>query len=270
MNRRTLLRAAALTASAIPLGARMTSPLPPAMFIAAHPDDELLAMGVAIAEHCAAGRDVHVLLLTDGGTTSARDAINGVTTSTWWGVKHTPAAEGYAPLSVQDCADARVREFTNSVRLLGAGYPGPLTIHRAQLQDGAVTQVAAESAILTVADAIAPGGAVHLKTHSWHVENHADHLAAGSAIKALAASDPARFAHPRYYVLSTYFSDPRLGAVADSFDYPTDSGVTQRVRNAIRAYAAWAPAQGLYAVGWHSVSGLFVTLDAQPRSLVHP
>ncbi len=55
--------------------------LPPALFVAAHPDDELLAMGVAVAEHVAAGRETHVLLLTDGGITSARDAINGDTVS---------------------------------------------------------------------------------------------------------------------------------------------------------------------------------------------
>jgi LmbE family N-acetylglucosaminyl deacetylase len=246
----------------------VTAPLPPALFIAAHPDDELLAMGVALAEHVAVGREVHLLWLTDGGTTSARNALNGTTTSSWWGILHNPAAEGYAPLSEADCAAARIREGVNAVNLLAT--PGTVTIHQAHLQDGAYTQGQVEAAVLTVADLIAPTSAVHLKTHSWLVDNHPDHLAAGNAVKHLAATLPARFAFPRYYVLSTYFADPRLAQVSDTFDNPTDAGISQRVRNACRAYGAWAPAQGLFAVGMHSVSGLFDTLTANPRSLVHP
>lgn len=251
-------------------GAAITAHLPPALFICAHPDDELLAMGVAVAEHVAYGRDVHVLWLTDGGTTSARHAINGTSVSTWWGVPHDPDAEGYAPLTVEDVAAARIREATNSVRLLASGYPGTLTLHRAQLQDGALTQLAAEVAILDVCNAIAAGSPVHLKTHTWVVDNHPHHVTAGMAVKALAAADPSRFAGPRYYVLSQYWSDPRLTTVADTFDNPTDAGITQRVCNAALAYSAWAPQQGLFAVGHHSVSGLFNTLVAQPRCLVHP
>ncbi len=268
-SRRVVLRGgtAMLAALAVPLGGWMSAPLPPALFVCAHPDDELLAMGVAVAEHVAAGRDTHLLWLTDGATTSARDSLNGVTVSSWWGIRHDPAAEGYAPLSEADIAAARIREGTNAVRLLAT--PGAVTIHRVEL-DAAYTQADAEAAILAVADSIAPGTAVQLKTHSHLVDNHPAHLAAGNAVKHLAATTPARFGNPRYYVLSQYFSDPRLAQVADTFDLPTDAGITQRVRNAARAYGAWAPAQGLYAVGMHSVSGLFDTLVANPRSLVHP
>ncbi|HEU5110200.1 MAG TPA: PIG-L family deacetylase [Micromonosporaceae bacterium] len=269
MRRRALL--AALAAAPLTAGRlTMAAPLPPALFVAAHPDDELLSMGVAIAEHVAFGRDVHVLWLTDGGTTSARNAINGTTTSSWWGVPHDPAAEGYAPLTVQDCAAARIREATNSVRLLATGHPAPITVHRAQLQDGAYTQFAAEAAIAAVADLIAPGAPVHLKTHSWLVDNHPDHLAAGGAAKALNTADPSRYPAVRYYVQSTYWADARLAQVADTFDLPTDAGITARVRAACRAYGAWAPAQGVYAVGMHSVSGLFNTLVADPKCKVHP
>ncbi len=250
----------------------MTGPLPPALFVAAHPDDETLAMGVAVAEHVAAGRDVHVLWLTDGGNTSARTAINGGATSAWWGVPHLPEAEGYTPLDLAGVAAARVRESGNAVRCLAS--PGTLTTHRAgyvsESMTQTFTQAEAQAAIVAVCDVIAPGGAVQLKGHTWLVDNHPDHLAVGGAIKALAAADPARFANPRFYVLSTYFADPRLSQVADQFDLPTDAGITARVRNACRAYGAWAPAQGLYAVGYHSVAGLFDTLVTTPRSLVHP
>lgn len=270
-SRRPVLKAAAAIPAALTLTAgrgAMTAPLPPALFVAAHPDDELLAMGVALAEHVAFGRDVHVLWLTDGGTTSARDALNGSSTSSWWGMLHHPAAEGYATLSEQDVADARIRESDNAVRLLAT--PGSVTVHRAHLPDGVYSQSDAQAAIVAVADLIAPGAAVHIKTHSHLVDNHPDHLAAGNAAKALNAADPTRYPAVRYYVLSTYWADARLSQVADSYDLPTDAGITQRVRNACRAYGAWAPQQGLFAVGMHSVSGLFAALDANPRSLVHP
>lgn len=245
----------------------MTAPLPPALFVAAHPDDETLAMGVAIAEHVTAGRDTHVLLLTDGGTTSARAAINGTTVSPWWGVTHDPAAEGYTALSEADCAAARIREAGNAIRALAS--PGTATVHRALLQDGAYTQGEVETAIVAVADLIAPGAPVHVKTHTWLVDNHPDHLAAGLAAKALNLAQPTRFPAIRYYVLSTYFADPRLAQVSDTFDYPTGATITAKVRNACKAYGAWAPPE-TYAVGQHSVSGLFTTLTGNPRSLVHP
>jgi LmbE family N-acetylglucosaminyl deacetylase len=243
--------------------------MPPALFVFAHPDDEVLAAGVAVAEHLAFGRDVHVLWLTDGGTTGARNALNGGAPAPWWGVVHQPAAEGYAPLSVADCAAARIREATNAVRLLGTGYPGPLTLHRAQLQDGAYTQVEAEGAIAAVADHIAAGAPVHVKVHTWLVDDHPDHIAAGRAAKALNAADPVRYPAVRYYVLPPYWSDARLSQVAETFDNPTDAGIAQRVRTACRAYGAWSPPH-TYAVGYHSVPTYFAAIDTNPKCMVHP
>ncbi len=249
----------------------MAAPLPPALFVAAHPDDELLGMGVAIAEHVAAGRDTHVLWLTDGGNTTARNAINGVGTSAWWGVVHDPAAEGYTPLTVEDCAAARVRESDTAAAVLAS--PGTVTTHRAGLTSQSLTQTfdqeQAQAAVLAVCDAIAPGGPVHLKGHSHLVDNHPDHLAVGGAVKALAAGDPARFPAVRYYVLPQYWADPRLSQVAASFDLPTDAGIAARVRNAARAYGAWAPQQGVFAVGYHSVNSLLDTVMATPKCLFH-
>ncbi len=244
----------------------MSAPSPPALFVCAHPDDELLAMGVAVAEHVAFGRDTHILWLTDGPGTAARAALNGDTISPWWGVRHDPVAEGYAFLSETDVAEARVREGVNAVNALAS--PGAVTIHRAGLR--AYPQADAEAAIVAVADLIAPGAPVQLKTHSWLVDNHPDHLAAGNAVKHLAASQPGRFGAPRYYVLSTYWSDARLSQVADTFDLPTDSTIAARVRNACRAYGAWAPQQGMFAVGYHSVPGLLDTAAATPKCKVHP
>lgn len=241
----------------------------PALFVAAHPDDETLAMGVAIAEHVAAGQDVHVLWLTAGTASGVRATLNGSGTSAWWGVQHDPAAEGYQPLSPATLGAARIEEGTAAVRCLAAGLPGTVTTHEAGLPDGAVTQAYAAGAILSVADAIAPGQPIRIKTHSHVVDDHPDHRAAGLAARALRTSDPGRFGDLRHYILPPYWSDSRLSQVSKAWDNPTDAGITARVRNAIRAYGAWSPALGSYAIGWHSVPDMLSTLDANPRCMQH-
>jgi len=221
-------------------------------------------MGVAIAEHVAAGRNTHVLWLTSGGGTGARNQINGDGTNAWWKVPHVPAAEGYDPLSLEDCAAARIREARNAIAALAT--PGTVGCHEAGIV-GAVTQAGATAAILAVADQIAPGAAVHVKTTSWLVDDHADHLAAGNAVKALAASGT-RFADPRYYVLPPYWTDSRLSQVSEVWDNPTDASIAQRVRNACRCYAAWSP-PNTYAIGYHSTSSYFAQIDISPKSMLH-
>lgn len=243
----------------------------PALFVAAHPDDETLAMGVAIAEHVAAGQAVHVLLMTDGDGSDAIDVLNGIETSGWWGLLHSPAAEGYAPLTPASLAAARVVEAETAARCLAAGLSGTLTLHRAQLPDGAVTAAAAQAAILTVADLIAPAAPIRLKGHSHVVDNHPDHLAVGVAMRALRTADPVRFADIRHYILPPYWADARLSQVTESWDAPTNADIRARAVNACRAYGAWAPDAGRYAVGWHSVyQTFFAPLLANVRSMVHP
>lgn len=268
ITRRALLAGLA----AAPLFGReavMASASSPAIFVAAHPDDEILAMGVTLAEHLSLAQDVHVLLLTDGTASGVINMLNATgAPSTWWGVAHNPAAEGYTPLTPADLGVARVAEAESSIRCLAAGQPGTLTIHRAGLPDGAVTQAAAAAAITALADLVAPGAPVRVKTHTHLVDNHPDHLAAGLAARQLAAADP-RFADLRHYIEQPYWSDARLSQVTTSWDTPASSDISTRVRNACRAYASWHPPAS-YAVGYHSVASQFDSIAATPKCLVHP
>lgn len=240
------------------------------LFVAAHPDDETLSMGVAIAEHVAAGQDVHVLWLTSGTASGVINQLNGTSVGSWWGLPHDPAAEGYQPLTPLSLGLARIAEATAAVRCLATGLPGTLTTHEAGLPDGAVTEADAAAAILSVADAIAPNDPVRIKTHSHLVDNHPDHLAIGAAAKQLKVDDPDRFGDLRHYVLPPYWTDARLSQVSEAWDHPTDAGITRRVRNGIRAYGAWQPEAGAYAIGWHSVPTYFTALDTAPKCMFHP
>lgn len=278
VSRRALLSSAAavgVAAVLYPGRAAAVSPTP-ALFVAAHPDDETLAMGAAIVAHVAAGQDVHVLVLTDGDASGVRPVLNGASVNPWWGVQHDPAAEGYAPLDGLAFAAARVRELETAARAMATGLPGTLTVHRAGLGDQTLTQASASAAVLAVCDAIDPGGAgVRLKSHT-HVaalDANPDHVAIGGAVRQLAVDYPARFGSavggPRYYILPGYWSDPDLSLVGERWDVPADAGAVARVRNAARAYAAWAPEQGRFAVGWHSTTSWFEALTAAPKSMYH-
>lgn len=271
MRRRALMIAVVLAAAAVLFPAPATAALPPALFVLAHQDDETLATGVPIVEHVRAGQAVHVLFLTRGEASTAIDYINGVTVSTWWGVAHDPVAEGYAPLGPPELVAARAAEAQTALRAMASGLPGTLTIHQASLPDGGVTAAAAQAEILAVADTIAPGAPVRIKTHTHVVDAHPDHLAAGQAARALRTADPVRFGDLRHYVEPPYWSDARLSQVVESWDTPADAGVTARVVNACRAYFAWAPEAGRYAIGGHSVyASHFAPLLANPRSMLHP
>jgi LmbE family N-acetylglucosaminyl deacetylase len=268
ITRRALLAGAAAI-PLLPRKAAMASATSPALFVAAHPDDEILAMGVALAEHLAAGQDVHVLWLTDGTASGVINMLNGTgtTASSWWGEPHDPAAEGYSPLSPADLGAARIAEAKAAVNCLLSGTSGRLTLHRAGLQDGQVTQADAQTAIVDLADEVAPGAPVRVKTHTWLVDHHPDHIAAGKAAKALAAQ--ARFSDLRHYVEQPYWSDSRLSQVSTSWDTPASSNISTRVRNACRAYGSWHPPAS-YAIGYHSVAAEFGVVSSKLKCLVHP
>ena len=224
----------------------------PVIFVAAHPDDETLAMAVPLAEH--AGQDVHVLILTSGGASAALGVVND----------ELPAS--YAPLTQAAFMAARENEAERAVAKLGCGYQTRL--HFAHLEDGQVTTAKAKAEILALADELTTGP-VRLKGHSYisAVEPHADHRAVGNAIVELGTEQPARFADRRFYVLPHAWG--YTGALpGKAWDTPANADVTTRVHLAAGAYCLWAPPVS-YSIGCLSVPGMFATLNATPKALVH-
>jgi hypothetical protein len=271
MYRRTLLMgAAAVGIATVVYPTRAAADVPRVLFVLAHPDDELWS-AVSLREHVDAGLQVDALLLTDGEKSSVLGQLNGVDLSAWWGnIRHDPAAEGYEPLTAQTLADARVREFTNSIACLSAGIGG-VTIHRAQLPDGGVTVDAARVAILAVCDQIAGAGPVRLKGHTDRtaLDGHPDHVAAGMAMRALQVGDPARFSDLRLYVVPGSWNSPALSTVTHFWDRPATPTVRAAVVNATRCYGAWSPTLGSYAIGAHSKNDWISAIASDPSSLVH-
>lgn len=223
----------------------------PVLFVAAHPDDETLAMGTAIAEH--SGQNVHVLVLTYGEASNVLGGLNA-----------TLAAEGHPTLTQADFAMARQTEAIRAVAALTVPNAG---MHFAGLPDGGLTTASTKAAILAVANQL--GSVVRIKGHTYlsSVESHPDHLAVGNAIAALAAEQPARFSDRRFYVLphSWGYTGSLPGKIVD---YPNDAVIRARVLDAAAVYADWNPTAS-YGIGYLSTPGYFNILTADPKSVVH-
>lgn len=242
----------------------------PVIFCVPHPDDETLGAGVSIAEHVAAGRDVRVLLMTRGTSSGALWRLNGGTVSPWWGVAHNPVQEGYLPFTPESLGAARRAEITSALACLGVTAD---RIYEASdligepVTDGSITEDQARRAILALVGQLDPAaGNPGLWGPTWLVDDNPDHTNVGLAIKNLGETDP-RLTDRRYWVIPPYWTDARLTQIGTEFwDLPATTAIANQARNACRAYSAWNPAAGSFAIGYHSAAPTFEPMDGAPGS----
>ncbi|TDB72941.1 PIG-L family deacetylase, partial [Actinomadura sp. KC216] len=223
-----------------------------------HQDDETLWMGQVIARHALAGREVHVVLVSNGASSGARAMVNGDADSNWWGGYHYPPREGYAPLSLGDFAAARTRELVAACAQLGvpaervhlgrADTPAPTT---ADLP-GTITAGWATQVLQSWAAHFAPEWSSVGHYTTWWGDDHQDHAALGAALRTLNTQTPAAFGDARWLVKP----EQRTAAGAGVYGLPPASAaaIVQMARRAGWCYRAWQPRAGCYAIGYHSVS----------------
>lgn len=223
-------------------------------FYAPHQDDELLSMGVAIRYYLELGYNVHVVLLTDGSATGARRVINGEVYCPWHKRYHNPAAEGYAPLTEADITEARNKEFIESVKALGVPESN---IHIHNFKDGTLTRAQMKTLVRWTYEYRYPN-AQH-KTMSYH-DSHPDHKNAGQAL--LEMYNSGELSNVRFYLKQE--DQHRFGSY-----HPYHSGMYPYLSAAANAYKKWDPANGRFAVGYHSVPAMFDDFLANPRSKWH-
>lgn len=243
----------------------------PVIFYVPHPDDEALNMGVTIAEHAAADRPTHVVLMTHGRQSGAINIINGthVNGGYYWVNKHDPAFEGYEPLTIDQFASARQEEFCNSLRQLGVPESNQ---HIEYLDNPATGETIlyneAKSTIQKYIDIFRDADHYSLSYH----DIHPDHAAVGRALQDLYNSGAIQY-NVRFIIsMATRLDYESRGAAIPGGgwkDTPTDSTIRQQVINACRCYAAWSPRNGAYAIGYHSVSTQFDKFLANPFHYLH-
>lgn len=210
----------------------------PVVFYSPHQDDETLAMGASIEQHAIAGRQVHVVLLTDGAASRARAAL----------------AERGVNLSVPEFVAARDREFADACARLGVPAE---RVHDEREPDGRLTPERARAILRAYRERYPTAGHHGM---SW-LDAPGDHRVFGLALRELADEIPDRDA--RFYLHHQFWSTADLPAA-----YYEESE-QRRARAAAAAYRLVEPAQGRYGIGALSVAEAFRAHQADPRSRFH-
>jgi LmbE family N-acetylglucosaminyl deacetylase len=232
---------------------------PRVYFLEPHQDDAALFMAQAIAHHVLAGREVHVVLMSNGSTSQVLGELNGTAADpTWWAGTHDPAAEGYAPMTAAEFGLARTREWRQSARHLGvppAQQHLGMDVATSDLLPNGITQAYATDVMQYWLDHDLNAGLARPGFYTmWWGDPTADHAACGQALRALRLSDP-DFADSRWMV------KPEQAAAASASVYGVPAALVAEVKlmqkRAAWAYGAWAPEQGAFAVGMHSVRSYF-------------
>lgn len=228
-------------------------------FLSPHQDDETLFMAQVLAHHVLANREVHVILMGNGSTSSVLQKLSGeIHTGPWWGGFHYPDHEGYEPLNQTEFGRARTDEMRTALRHLGvpperlhfgAGLESSEDLPDATSQSYAANVLEYWMAHDLAAGREAPG------FYSMHwTDPTSDHAHIGAALRAARVND-SRFADSRW------LCKPELAAAAGAQPYTVPTSLQAEVKlmqkRAALAYGAWAPEQGAYAIGMHSVSAYF-------------
>lgn len=234
----------------------------PIIFYTPHQDDETLWMGTVIAHHALVGREVHVVSVTDGSTSSIRDSLNGLESNGWWPAgNHYPAREGIPYLSPAAFAAARDEELIDACALLGVtelhiDWTVPLADGTTLTRPANIDVPQAEELILHFAEAYPDAGHYTM----WWGDTDGNHKNIGKALWNLATTtDPARRIVDRRWLVRT--GQNPVGS--ELYGLPADKAdtINGMVRSAVKAYDAWAPRAGRYAIGYHSVPSYFLDIE---------
>lgn len=228
------------------------------IFYSPHQDDETLFAGVSIMNHLADGYDVHVVLVTDGKASGARNKLNGSWYCNWHNKYHSPSKENYGDGTVSETEfrNARDTEFRASLKELGV-KDSNVHIASSRYADGTLTVAEAKSVIQSYASQY-PEARHMSMTYS---DVHPDHAACGTALLQL--KDAGTIDDVRWIVkIEEQSFTPGVYEDIRSVD-------KTKLAKAIAHYKTWNPTNKSYGVGYHSVPALFDILEKEKKSKYH-
>lgn len=224
-----------------------------ALYFSAHQDDEILEDFGGIMQDIRNGKEVHVVLVTDGSSSGIyKELLN----------------EGYE-LTIDDFVAIRDSEFVNA--LVSIGVPREnIHIPSDRLEDGTLSdeRERLKDFIKYWVDAF-PGAAV--RTHSpkiEEIENHPDHYTIGEVCCEL--QDEGSIKELRLFVDRWHIAEYEAVEGLELFELPAYGKLindeAERLDGAVRAYVDIDIEEGKYGVGGRSVPGYWEQLQAEPIS----
>ncbi|MBR6608648.1 MAG: PIG-L family deacetylase [Oscillospiraceae bacterium] len=221
------------------------------IYFAPHQDDELLSMGVDICNSIKKGKDVHVVLCTDGSSSGVKNILkNGKTCK-----KHS--GEHIYDLTVEQFIKARDDEFIASCLALGVKKEN-IHIPDVRGKDGALDLNTAQTIIRHFLKEIDKKAVICTISQNNGPKQHRDHKTLGRAVENLTNWGEIRkrklFVEPYHY--RQVKDNARLIPIEPEVLIATSSA-KDNINNAINAYSYWNPQEKRYAVGYHSVTNEF-------------
>lgn len=230
----------------------------PVVYLVPHQDDEMFMAG-NIKRNLNAGRNVYVILATDGSASRVRDILNGknkaghVVYCHWHDKYHNPKEEKYKPLNKQRFNSARNDEFFTAMTRLGVNpsniifaNPGGKTGQTTTTNPYRDRHLSKELAGEIIAKYYNILGDGSYNTTAANL-NHADHAALRDALKDFAGIAEKHFFSEKQKV----GREIKLSAKARLAKY-----------YAMKAYYRWNPAKGQFAIGAHSMKELLNSWDS--------
>lgn len=234
--------------SATSLEKDQTTTSTPIIIILPHQDDELFMAG-SIQRYQKSGRDVRVVMVSDGGASKVRHILNGKDDkgnkvfSVSHGKTHNPFKEGYKWFTRQRFSAARNREFIRSMKELGIprshiefmNSGKELSTPHPVYRDGDLRKNAAK-AIEIIQKKYGDGTYVTLSG------GHSDHVALEEALFEAEGISEKIFFPYEYEETQEYIT-------------LTEEELAKK-QKAISVYEEWKPREGKFSIGGLSVNGL--------------
>jgi LmbE family N-acetylglucosaminyl deacetylase len=231
------------------------------LWFSPHQDDELLTMGTGIIKDVVEGKEVHVILCTDGRTSGVKNVLkNGQPCSICQGTTHSYT------LNDEDFIDSRDAEFTDSCLALGVPASN-IHIHgkgdgQKRAIDGALDAADAQAIIRRYLDGY-PNATVATVAPLTGPEQHNDHRCLGEAAVSLRVEGKIGtlnlFVEPYLYPAVV----DRLPETILRLSCPSiDAGAWARFSAAAGAYTRFSPESKRYAIGRHSMPAEFSELGS--------
>jgi LmbE family N-acetylglucosaminyl deacetylase len=208
------------------------------VFFTPHQDDETLTMAADIRANFVAGRQVVIVLVTDGSASQVRNAM---------------CTNKGVCLTVPEFVVGRNAEQFAAIQHLAPGAQ----IFYENYKDGALTQAQATTVINKYVS-LFPNGSY--RTMSW-LDEHPDHIALGQALRTMTNAGLIPNGDSQFEQFLGYWDIMPVAGVFVAAD--------AAVPGAYDEYYYWNPPIGRYALGSQSVPAFFDAARLDSRSKLH-